>query len=304
MRTRAISAKKLASLPMTNDLIESSSYQKLRDDLDTLLQQGQQEALAKLNEIRIKTYWDMGKRLNAEKELVDSADTGTFMNKLADDLNLEVSLLYRILQFYRTWPNKIPAGENIGNLSWAHYVEVLSIKDPKERDFYLESAADQDWGRNTLRKAIQKDLFTSSQEPKKKKQSQTLERDPSPLYTYRTIVEKVVDGDTLLIRIDLGFDVWVNQRIRFRGINTAELIKNGIPSGEALGRGEQAKAFVEEKLKDIESIVIKTYKTDMYGRFVADVFYHPTIKKKEEIAEKGFFLNAQLLDAELADSMI
>lgn len=288
---------------MTNELTESSSYQNLRNDLAILLQQGQQEALAKLNEIRIKTYWEMGKRLNTEKELVDSADAGVFMNRLADDLHLEVSLLYRILQFYRTWPNKIPTGENIGNLSWAHYVEVLSIKDPKERDFYLESSADQGWGRNTLRKAIQKDLFTESQKPKKQKQTQTLERDPSPLYTYKTIVEKVVDGDTLLVRIDLGFDVWVNQRIRFRGINTAELIKNGIPSGEAPGRGEQAKAFVEEKLKDIESIVIKTYKTDMYGRFVADVFYHPTIKKKEEIAEKGFFLNIQLLEAELADPM-
>lgn len=286
---------------MANELVESYSYQNLRNDLATIFQQGQQEALAKLNEIRIKTYWDMGKRLNAEKELVDSADAGTFMNKLADDLNLEVSLLYRILQFYRTWPNKIPTGENIGNLSWAHYVEVLSIKDPKKRDFYLESAADQGWGRNTLRKAIQKDLFTSSQEPKKKKQSQTLERDPSPLYTYKAVVEKVVDGDTLLVRIDLGFNVWVNQRIRFRGINTAELIKNGIPSGDVPERGEQAKAFVEEKLKDIEFIVIKTYKTDMYGRFVADVFYHPTIKKKEEIAEKGFFLNLQMLEEGLAE---
>lgn len=288
---------------MPTELTSTRSYQTLRDDLATLLQRGQQEALVKLNEIRIKTYWDMGKRLNAEKELVDSADAGTFINKLADDLNLEVSLLNRILQFYRTWPNEIPTGENIGNLSWAHYVEVLSIKDPKERDFYLESAADQGWGRNTLRKAIQKDLFTASQEPKKKKQSQTLERDPNPLYTYRAIVEKVVDGDTLLVRIDLGFDVWVNQRIRFRGINTAELIKNGIPSGEAPGRGEQAKTFVEEKLEDIESIVIKTYKTDMYGRFVADVFYHPTIKKKEEIAEKGFFLNSELLLERLADAI-
>src|SRR3989338_10167317 len=113
---------------MTNELTDTRSYQKLRDDLATLLQQGQQEALAKLNEIRIKIYWDMGKRLNAEKELVDSTDAGTFMNKLADDLNLEVSLLYRILQFYRTWPNEIPTGENIGNLSWAHYVEVLSYR--------------------------------------------------------------------------------------------------------------------------------------------------------------------------------
>src|SRR3989338_5925354 len=110
---------------MANELVESNSYQKLRNDLTTLLQQGQQEALAKLNEIRIKTYWEMGKRLGAEKEMIDSADAGVFMNRLAVDLNLEVSLLYRILQFYRTWPEAIPTFENSGTLSWAHYVEVL-----------------------------------------------------------------------------------------------------------------------------------------------------------------------------------
>ena len=281
-----------------------ATYQRLISDLSQILDEGRRQAVIAVNETILKTYWEMGKRLNEEKDLVDSANAGTFMNKLADDLNLEVSLLYRILQFYRTWPEAIPTVENENTLSWAHYVEVLSIKDPKERDFYLESAASQDWGRNTLRKAIQKDLFSASQTPKKFKAAQALERDPSPLYTYKVIVEKVVDGDTLLVLIDLGFNVWVEQRIRFRGINTAELVKDGIPSGEAPGRGEQAKQFVEEKLKDIEFIVIKTYKTDMYGRFVADVFYHPTIKKKEEIAEKGFFFNAQLLEAELADPMM
>ena len=257
---------------MPAELTATKSYQKLRDDLTTLLQQGQQEALAKLNENRIKTCWEMGKRLSAEKEMIDSADAGTFMNNLAEDINLEVSLLYRILQFYRTWPEAIPTFENSGTLSWAHYVEVLSIKDPKERDFYLESAAAQGWGRNTLRKAIQKDLFTDSQKPKKQKKSQTLDHDPNPLYTYKAVVEKVVDGDTLLVRIDLGFNVWVNQRIRFRGINTEELNKTLSPLvGEGRGKGTlsratQAKIFVEEKLKNIEFIVIKTYKTDMYGR--------------------------------------
>jgi hypothetical protein len=58
---------------------------------------------------------------------------------------------------------------------------------------------------------------------------------------------------------------------------------------------------VEERLKGLEFVVIKTYKTDMYGRYVADVFYHPTIKRKEDVYEKGFFLNTDLLIKELAD---
>ena len=46
-----------------------------------------------------------------------------------------------------------------------------------------------------------------------------------------------------------------------------------------------------------------TYKTDIYGRYVSDIFYHPAIKKKEEVYEKGFFLNAELLAVGLADLM-
>ena len=62
---------------MPAELTATKSYQKLRDDLTTLLQQGQQEALAKLNENRIKTCWAMGKRPTAEKEKIDSAEAGT-----------------------------------------------------------------------------------------------------------------------------------------------------------------------------------------------------------------------------------
>lgn len=67
--------------------------------------------------------------------------------------------------------------------------------------------------------------------------------------------------------------------------------------------GEAAKTFVADKLKDIPFIVIKTYKTDMYGRFVADVFYHPTLKDKEDVAEDGFFLNQEILKVGLARLM-
>ncbi|MBF0103727.1 MAG: thermonuclease family protein [Deltaproteobacteria bacterium] len=119
-------------------------------------------------------------------------------------------------------------------------------------------------------------------------------RDPSPLHVYKAVVESVVDGDTLLVRIDLGFNVWVAQRIRFRGINCAEMSDGG----------EAAKTYVAEQLKDIPFIVIKTYKTDMYGRYVADVFYSPTLKDKEAVAEDGIFLNQEILKAGLAKMML
>lgn len=79
------------------------------------------------------------------------------------------------------------------------------------------------------------------------------------------------------------------------------MIKHGVKSKQTPNRADRAKAFVEKRLSGIEFIVIKTYKTDMYGRYVADVCYHPTLKEKEKVYTKGFFLNAQILAEGLAD---
>ncbi len=292
---------------MTNELIDTRIYQTLRDDLAALLRQGTQDAMNTLNEIRLKTYWTMGQRMNTEKGLLDPSQSARFFNQLETDLNLDKSLLYRILQLYQTWPDGIPKVENRPTLSWGHFAELLSIKDAVERNFYLETAGEEEWARDTLRKAIAKDVFTTSQNETAETKPMLL-RDTNPLYTYKAVIERVIDGDTLLAHVDLGFHVWTSQRLRLRGINTEELNDNVIASSEGAkqspDRAEQAKQFVEEKLSHLEFVVIKTYRTDKYGRYVADIFYHPTLQKKEEIAEKGFFLNQQLLDAGLADRMI
>ncbi|MBI4411310.1 MAG: thermonuclease family protein [Deltaproteobacteria bacterium] len=288
---------------MPESLVRSNDYRQLVADLSAIILRGQQQAMSAVNEIRLKTYWEMGQKISEAQAKIDPAASETFISQLSVDLKVDKSLLYRIVQFYGTWPNGVPSVDG-AVLSWTHHVELLSLKDNAEREFYLTTASKEGWGRNALRKAVQKDYYKTIRLQPSAEQTGTLKRDPNPLYVYKAVVEDVVDGDTLLVRIDLGFSVWVSQRIRFRGINTAELVKGGVPVGTAPERGEQAKAFVQEKLTDIPFIVVKTYKTDMYGRFVADVFYHPTISKKEEVATKGIFLNQELLSAGLADLML
>lgn len=286
---------------MTTALTETRSYQELVTDLKELIVSGQKAALSAVNEIKVSTYWKMGQRMARLKELSDPTQASQLTARLAEDLALDPTMLYRILQFHRFWPKRIPRMEGYGQLSWAHYVELLSVKDPKQRDFYLKTSAQEEWSRDTLRKAIQKDYYQLNQTKRLKPGSPTLKRGTDPLHTYKAVVEKVVDGDTLLVRIDLGFEVWINQRIRLRGINTSEEVKHGVKSKRTPDRADQAKAFVEDKLKGIGFVVIKTYKADMYGRYVADVCYHPTLKEKEKVYTKGFFLNAQLLAEGLAD---
>ncbi len=83
------------------------------------------------------------------------------------------------------------------------------------------------------------------------------------LYTYQAEVEKVVDADTLWLWIGLGFDLWVRQKVRLRGIDAPELDTKA---------GFAAKRFVESRLEPIKEIIVTTTKPDKYDRYLSDVW--------------------------------
>lgn len=105
-------------------------------------------------------------------------------------------------------------------------------------------------------------------------------------YLYNARVVKVVDGDTVDAAVDLGFYVTTTVRFRLYGIDTAE-VNDKDPTQRVLA--QQAKQFTTEKLLD-KQVVMQTYKTDKYGRWLAEI-YLPTEEKS---------VNAQLLEANLA----
>ncbi len=283
---------------MPNSLVPTG-YKNLLHDLQRLMERGQQAAAHVVNTVRVTTYWKMGQRMAAMKNLANPQHARTLIAQLATDLDLNPVQLYRSYQLYEAWPKGLPDAAS-GKLSWAHYMELIAIKDTKQRRFYLAHATKETWSRTTLRQAIRRNFFdVATTQPKRGKGQSTLTRGTDPLHVYKAVVEDIIDGDTLLVRIDLGFNVWTSQRLRLRGINADPLTKQS----KSTSRAAKAKAFIEHRLKGLAFIVLKTYKTDMYGRYVADVCYHPTIKKKEDVYLKGYFLNGQLLEAGLADAM-
>ena len=112
-----------------------------------------------------------------------------------------------------------------------------------------------------------------------------------PHYTYKAYVIEVIDGDTLWVNIDLGFDMWSNQKIRLKGINTRELTNK---------EGQSAKEYMEAKLKGCKFIAIKTYWRDKFTRYLADIFYKKRETDLYTIIENGKHLNQELLNEELA----
>ncbi len=112
-----------------------------------------------------------------------------------------------------------------------------------------------------------------------------------PHYTYKAYVIEVIDGDTLWVNIDLGFDMWSNQKLRLKGINTRELQSP---------QGQNAKEYMEAKLKGCEFIAIKTYWRDKFTRYLADIFYNKSENDFLSLVNNGKHLNQELLDRGLA----
>ena len=92
-------------------------------------------------------------------------------------------------------------------------------------------------------------------------------------FSYRVNkVIKIIDGDTIDVILDMGFDILYKQRVRLFGIDTPESRTRDL---EEKRYGLMSKAFLVEQLKSAYRIVIKTYKGDetgKFGRILGDVW--------------------------------
>ena len=114
----------------------------------------------------------------------------------------------------------------------------------------------------------------------------------SALYTYKALVEKVIDDDTLWVHIDLGFRVWTKQKLRLRGVNAAEIEK-----------GKPASHYVKKVLARVPFVVVKLSSRDKYDRYLTDLFYLEGAEDRQKVLTEGRFLNQELLDLGLAERM-
>ena len=91
------------------------------------------------------------------------------------------------------------------------------------------------------------------------------------MYEYKCKVKRVVDGDTMDVILDLGFDVHHAVRVRMAGIDTPE---SRTRDKDEKARGKLSKAFLKESIKG-KKIVLKTKIKDSkgkFGRVIAEVW--------------------------------
>ena len=94
------------------------------------------------------------------------------------------------------------------------------------------------------------------------------------MYVFNAELVRVIDGDTIVFNIDLGFDIWIHkEHVRLARINCPETRTLDLNEKR---KGLEAKAFVSEVVEDCLNsggkIVLSTFKdSGKFGRYIAYV---------------------------------
>ena len=104
-------------------------------------------------------------------------------------------------------------------------------------------------------------------------------------YTRNAKVTNIVDGDTIDVDVDLGFNVYSKERIRLLRVNCPEKF------GETKERGLSAKEFTTKTLLG-KDIILVSQKTDSFKRWLGEVYYNDEKNKlknfSDTLLENGF----------------
>ncbi len=204
------------------------------------------------------------------------------LNDLSADLEIGIRTLQRTVIFYRTYRRP----PRVQGLTWAHSRVLTQLDDPDERAFYESLATDDALSAKRLTIAIN-DNRCAVASTRKPGTPIELPRPTDPSYLYKAEPRDIIDADTLLLDIGLGFEVIRRQRIRLARVDA--------PARET-PEGARGRRHVREQLAVARSIVLKTVKTDLHGRYVAHVFYAFNNRGIEQTFLKGRYLNQELGD--------
>ena len=106
------------------------------------------------------------------------------------------------------------------------------------------------------------------------------------MYEYKVKeVVKVVDGDTIDVVIDLGFDLSKKERVRLAGIDTPESRTRDLDEKKL---GLEAKEYLSTNLSNANDLMISTKKDGKYGRMLGTIYiYDDIVSMNRQMIDKG-----------------
>ncbi len=213
---------------------KDKKYDELIKDVGVLLEDARKNVYYEVNQILVKTYWEIGRRIvEFEQQGEQKAEYGEqLLDNLAKDLKerygkgFSRSNVYLMRLFYLKY-EKIQTLS--GKLSWSHYAELLGVSDDLARGFYEKQCLSDSWTVRELSRQINSMLFERIALSKDKKevlklsqQGQIIEsesdivKDPYILeflkipsnykYSEKELEQKIIDNlHSFLLELGKGF---------------------------------------------------------------------------------------------------
>ena len=322
--------------------ITLNDYEKLLGQVQKTIQETEQNILQNVTRQKVVMCWQIGKIIEEHLLENKRAEYGKkFLSQLAKDTVIAEKALYQMRSFYKTYPT-LPASEkdlswshyrslaSVKSEETRKYLENLAVENElgsnelqkeiantkprvkkttvakkltyqRGRLFTYDLVAQEggnlvDCGFNIFTE-IKTKLPAGLIESTKKGAAFGLKKSDANLHqrhTYKARLDRVVDGDTIHVTLDLGFKIYHREILRLAKIAAAETGAEG---------GADATVGLKKILKDVPFLIIKTNKTDIYGRYIADVFFDEAKKEKDpqKVADSGTYLNQLLLDRGLVE---
>ncbi|HGM5038563.1 TPA: YhcG family protein, partial [Stenotrophomonas maltophilia] len=111
-------------------------------------------------------YWRIGQRIRSQ---VLDGRRGAYGKEVLPNLATQLVKEYggsfaeqnlrRMVQFAATFPDERILVSLIRELSWTHFIALMPLKDPLQRDYYAQMASTQRWSVRTLRERIDSMLY-------------------------------------------------------------------------------------------------------------------------------------------------
>lgn len=135
-------------------------------ELRGLIDSARRHVAQTVNTTLTMLYWHVGKSIRSEVLRDGRADYGeqilaTLSQELVRDYGrgFNVSALTRMVNFTEAFPDENIVATLSQQLSWSHFIEILPLKQPLEREYYAELCRVERWSVRTLRERIASQLY-------------------------------------------------------------------------------------------------------------------------------------------------
>lgn len=139
---------------------------KLLDDVRNLILRTREGVAQTANAALVLLYWGVGHRIHTE---ILKEQRGAYGEEIVSTLSKQLSRefgngfsrpnLFRMMRFAETFPDQQIVSTVSRQLGWSHFVEIIRLDDPVQRDFYAEMCRVERWSVRALRAKIQGMLF-------------------------------------------------------------------------------------------------------------------------------------------------